>query len=116
MSNLDNVVRKYKDKSSRNNISRYRNMWRVLDDQGDFYQESYDTIEIPKSSSDRLHEVGAGEENRLDLISYKYYNTPLLWWVIAEASGIVNPFDVPVGTRLRIPSNQTLYGNKGVLL
>ena len=112
---LDNVVRKYKDTSS-NNTSRYRNSWRIVDKEGDFYQESYTPVEINQSADDQTHEVKAGEEDRLDLISYMYYNTPLLWWVIAEASNISNPLNVPVGTILRIPSNKTLYGSKGILL
>lgn len=113
---LDNVRRKYKDTSSKNHDSRYRNLWRIIDDQGDLYQESYDELEIRSSSADKIHKVMAGEENRLDLISYKYYNTPLYWWIIAEASGISNPFDVPIGTILTIPSDKVLYGSGGILV
>ena len=112
---LDNVVRKYRDTSD-NSDSRYRDSWRVEDTQGDFYQESYNEKLINESSSDKIHEVTPSEENRLDLVSYKYYNTPLLWWVIAEASDISNPLVLPVGTHLRIPSRTTLYGSKGVLV
>lgn len=116
MNGLDLVVRKYKDNKEVANDSRYRRMWRVVDDSGDFYQETMDMHEIPKRSDDKIHYVQAGEENRLDLISHKYYNSPLYWWVIAQASDIYNPLDVPVGTVLRIPSRQSLYGNKGVML
>lgn len=113
---LDEVVRKYKDSSDINNISRYKSLWRVLDSEGDFYQETYDEIEIPNVSSDRLHKVVAGEEDRLDLIANNYYNTPMYWWVIAEASNIYNPLEVPIGTILRIPSIQSLFGYKGVIV
>ena len=30
---------------------------------------------------------------RLDLLSYKAYDTPYLWWVLALANGIDDPFD-----------------------
>ena len=115
MGNLDNVIRKYKDNTSKDKTSRYRNHWRVLDNEGDLYQESYNELTITSNSADKIHEVKAGEENRLDLISYNYYGSPLLWWVIAEASDITNPFNVPIGTLLRIPANKTLYGSKGIL-
>ena len=72
-------------------------------------------MEFPERSDDQYHLVEAGEENRLDLISYKFYGTALLYWVIAEASGIDDPFDVPAGITVRIPSKQALYGYKGVM-
>ena len=65
-------------------------------------------------SDDQLHQVEPGEENRLDLISNMYYGSPLYWWIIAEASGIFDPTVVPVGTVLKIPSKQSLFGNKGL--
>lgn len=43
------------------------------------------------------------EEGRLDLISYRVYNTPVHWWIIARFNGIINPNSVKVGTILKIP-------------
>ena len=36
-------------------------------------------------------------------LSYQYYNTTRLWWVILIANNIINPFDdIPPGTKLKI--------------
>jgi len=75
-----------------------------------------DIIDIPKTPSDTIHTVTSSEVCRLDLIAYKYYNNALLWWVIAQANNIKDPFnDVVLGMQLRIPNMNTLYGNGGVL-
>ena len=81
------------------------------------YLATREVKEIPLKSSDTYHIVKSHEASRLDLIAYNYYKNPLLWWVIAQANNIYNPIEgVPVGTTLRIPSLETLYGNHGILL
>ena len=47
--------------------------------------------------------VQASEIGRLDLVSYRVYNTPVNWWIIARFNSIINPDAVQAGTRLRIP-------------
>jgi hypothetical protein len=47
--------------------------------------------------------VTADEEGRLDLVSYRVYNTPVNWWIIARFNGIINPESVITGTVLKIP-------------
>ena len=77
-------------------------------------REIYD---IPSSSSDIYHELKSNEVCRLDILAHKYYRNPLLWWVIAQANEIYDPFiRLDPGTILRIPTIETLYGNKGILL
>ena len=49
------------------------------------------------------HTLTEGE--RLDVIAGKYYGDAGYWWVIAAASGIGWPLQVPAGTFLKIPSN-----------
>lgn len=112
---FDNIVSSYPDQSDGYSVSRYHHLYRIKDDEGDEYIESYEAMEFPERSDDQYHLVEAGEENRLDLISYKFYGTALLYWVISEASGIDDPFDVPAGITVRIPSKQALYGYKGVM-
>ena len=48
------------------------------------------------------HIVDKQDINRLDKISYKYYNTPELWWLIAEVN-YIDPFDLRLGQELLIP-------------
>ena len=52
--------------------------------------------------------------NRLDKVAFDYYSNVSLWWVIAQASNIRNPFDIPLGTILRIPPMSTLFKIRGI--
>lgn len=51
------------------------------------------------------HVVTRDEVGRLDLIAYKYYGDPTLWWVIADINNINNFLDdMQAGRELAIPS------------
>lgn len=70
----------------------------------DHYFGRFDMIKIPLDSNDQFHIIGPGEKWRLDLISYKYYKTPLYNWAIAVANGIYDMVkEVEPGLTLRIP-------------
>ena len=45
------------------------------------------------------------EGDRLDIIAIKRYKNADYWWIIAAASGIGWPLQVPQGTILAIPRN-----------
>jgi nucleoid-associated protein YgaU len=83
---------------------------------GVFYLDLPGYPAIEKSSSDQYYTVTSETENRLDKISYSFYRTIELWWVIAHANNIINPFVVPVGTTLRIPQIGNLYSVGGILV
>jgi len=61
-------------------------------------------VNIKERSSDKFVKY-QGENNRLDIVSNRFYGTPLLNWLILMA----NPqyggmeFDIPTGSVLRIP-------------
>lgn len=43
--------------------------------------------------------------DRLDTLSYKFYNTNTNWWVLAKANNLANgSMSIPMGTRLFIPN------------
>jgi hypothetical protein len=43
-------------------------------------------------------------------ISYKYYNTMDLWWLVCEYNQIKNPTKIPeVGTKLKLLKSQYVY-------
>ena len=110
------IVRTYKESSSGNGrLSRYKNLKRLINEDGVAYIETPEKVVIRESQKDIFYSVELGFENRLDLISYKFYNTPFLWWVIAIMNNIENPLDVQAGIVLRIPSMSTLYEAGGVL-
>ena len=65
---------------------------------------TWESPKIPNSPFDNYHTVTQMDAGRLDLISYKYYQTPELWWVLATANGLFFPADELVaGMILRIP-------------
>lgn len=48
--------------------------------------------------------VLANEDGRLDLVSYRVYNTPVKWWHIARFNAIINMETVKAGMTLKIPN------------
>lgn len=102
--------RVYKD------TSRYKNVRQIQDEStGKIYHETVNQHFIDESNEDVTYVVNVETTNRLDLISQIYYTTPKYWWVIAQANYIIDPFDVPYGTILRIPELSSLYNEGGVL-
>lgn len=65
----------------------------------------------------KIIEVTGDYKDRLDLIAYDYLGNSEYWWMIAELnrSIIIDPINVPVGTKLIIPSSTLLY-KSGTLL
>lgn len=109
-------MKEYESPIHYRNVSRFKNVRTVRDSQtGKLYHENINTPYIMESSQDQIFTVTTVEENRLDIISNNYYKTPRYWWVIAIANYIIDPFDVPLGTRLRIPPIISLYKNGGLL-
>jgi prophage DNA circulation protein len=57
------------------------------------------------SHSSRYSIYTWAENDRIDLVAYKFYRDASSWWQIMDYNPeIVNPFDIPVGTSIRIPN------------
>ena len=84
-------------------LSRYNTLDAVIDEEGNNYLTSYSRKTIKESIKDKLYTVEPECEDRLDYVSYKFYNTPHLWWAIAIMNHIKNPMRLEVGIVLRIP-------------
>lgn len=98
------------------NVSRYKNVRQIQDeDTGKIYHETMNQYFVDDSNEDMSYVVDVETTNRLDLISQIAYTTPKYWWVIAQANYIIDPFDVPYGTVLRIPVLSSLYNDGGIL-
>lgn len=80
------------------------------------FLETYDMKEIPIKDDDTYIQITSAWENRLDLVANEFYRDSDMWWVIATANDIMMPWFLPVGTELRIPGVNTLWGYKGVML
>lgn len=101
---------------SRTYVSRYDNT-RVIVEKDTAYkiQETYDNMNIVDSEYDRYYEITHKSENRLDIVAYEMYGYATYWWVIAMANDIIDPFNVSIGTVLRIPPISSLYETYSVL-
>ena len=58
-----------------------------------------------KTGNISLQVIVVKEGQRLDKIAGDFYGDGRLWWVIAAASNIGWPMQVPPGTRLHIPTD-----------
>lgn len=63
-----------------------------------------EAFDVEKSSDDEIHTVIEGQT--LQNIAYQYYGDSGLWYLIALANDIMNPFsdELYAGKQLRIPN------------
>jgi hypothetical protein len=62
------------------------------------------TRNFPEDAQTYFHYVWA-ERDRIDALSQRFYGDPDMWWKIMDFNPeIMNPFDINVGTVLRIPN------------
>jgi hypothetical protein len=91
-------------------LSRYNNIRLLLNADRIPVQETWEMDEIDENSRDRYFEVTAEYAHRLDLISLLFYGTEQLYWVIAFANKLTEPFaQTVVGLKLRIPDRETVF-------
>jgi hypothetical protein len=59
--------------------------------------------DMPTQPDDVIYTVK--DSDRIDLLAYRFYGDPSLWWVIAVVNNLeILPTDLVVGANLRIPS------------
>lgn len=100
-------------------ISRYKGLRQVIH----HYVNSdgtYVTLEIPSPLYTNVefmyYDVPASEENRLDIIAYKFYGSAQYSWIISYFNSIADGYTVFSGQRLKIIKNFTQLFNKGEIL
>jgi hypothetical protein len=65
---------------------------------------------IPPDPSDRIITITQQLQSRLDLLSGEIYGTVNLWWILAEANQMVDPWtEVSAGTKLRVPLKDRVF-------
>ena len=65
---------------------------------------------------DVIHTVTAADETRPDLIAWRYYRNPRLWWIIAHANKLLHPWnEIVAGTKLVIPPKELVQKYLGSL-
>ena len=100
-------------------ISRYRNLRQVvhLSNSSDRYI-TLETVNPLVTNNLKVvyHEVELMEENRLDLIAYKYLGSASYSWVIAYFNSIEDGYSVAAGQTIIIPKNITDLFSAGEIL
>ena len=99
-------------------ISRYRGLRQVTHDFDTMsrYVALETTNSFTAHTNVRYYDVPVQEENRLDIIAYKFLGDATYAWVIALFNNIEDGFTVKEGQRLMIPNSITDLFNKGELL
>lgn len=99
-------------------ISRYKGLRQLVHNPQE--SDRFITLETPNplitNARFRYYDVPATEENRLDLIAYKFFGSAQYSWVISYFNGIDDGFTVVEGQRLKILDNFTDLFSKGELL
>lgn len=88
--------------------SRYLRTPLVLDDDQKLRHIEWQPPRYGIVEQEGLYVVTSGDLYRPDLISYANYGVSDLWWLILHYNGVVNPFGLEVGDRLRIPGIATV--------
>ena len=103
----------YKDKeflspAKYSTVSRYSKV-QTIKELGKQYHVTNRRRWITPHDNDTYYKVTNMTQQRLDLISLMFYQTPTYWWAIAYANNIFDSFnDVYVGRRLRIPAIESI--------
>ena len=91
-------------------LSRYNRIRLLLNQNKIPIQESWDNPEIAEVAEDQYFVVTAPYAHRPDLISLKYYGISQLYWVIARANKMIDPFgETLVDKKLRIPDRDYVF-------
>jgi hypothetical protein len=93
------------------NSNHKENMFSVKrDDDGTIYYDLTDDIHIDPVNLEPtdyiVHEIT--ENENFYSISYDYYNTTNLWWVVPILNNIENPFKLKVGEKIKLPNGSLL--------
>ena len=100
-------------------ISRYKGLRQVVHNPSDT-SERFITLEtvnaITSNASYRYYTVPVSEENRLDLIAYKFYGSPNYSWVVSYMNNIEDGYTVYEGQKIKILDSFSDLFAKGEIL
>ena len=100
-------------------LCRYRRLRQVVNNPSST-TDRFIVLETPNpfetNTEVTYYEVPTSEENRLDLIAYKFLGSAQYGWVLAYFNGIDDGFTVRSGQKLAIPRNITQLFEKGECL
>lgn len=78
------------------NIKNWENLFNIYeDDEGNKFFNMANSIQIDDDINPIFYDLySANEYDNLLHISHKFYDDVNLWWIIAYANDLVNPFDL----------------------
>lgn len=92
-------------------IQNYENIFNIYQDSDDFYfYNLLKKVDIPADLDGSYYEYYTVKANDTwPTISYKFYKSVKLWWIICSANQIINPVAFPeAGKVIKIPTQQTV--------
>lgn len=90
-------------------LSRYNKIRLLIDSNGNPIQETWDSIDLEELPTDRYTKVKPEWEHRPDLIALEFYGNLQLFWVIAYANEMTDPFaETYIDRQIRIPDLEAL--------
>ena len=99
--------------AQRNIPTRNQKSYAYQDENGRYFLGTFSARDIPRHNTDQFYVLSSEDVARPDLLSYKFYGTPKLYWVILWLNNISDPFEgMYPGMLLRIPTYTRLaqYG------
>jgi hypothetical protein len=106
------AINSYEAVSANSSRFNFHSVFRL--DDGTTFLQTWKAPDIPLKTTDVTIVIPVRLAYRADLISDKFYNTPLLAWAICYVNNILNPLDrkngLFPGRLIRIPDPSTLYG------
>lgn len=79
---------------------RYTSLDTFEDDNGNTYSRRYKGV----SKSQTYTQITVSSPTTFDLLSLQYYGSPLMYWLIADFNGYLDPtVTIPAGTILKVP-------------
>jgi hypothetical protein len=85
-------------------LYRYENFFNIYDNNGYKFYNLLKNISIIPANNTSVEEVyNIAYNDTWHLISYKYYNTMDLWWLVCAYNQIINPVKMPEqGTQIKL--------------
>ena len=104
---VSDAIKTFGATSRYKHISIYKNP-----DDEQFYYGVWTIPTIDEQPQDTYYTVKVTENRRLDKIAQTIYGNYLLWWIIAVANNISDPFvELAVGQVIRIPFLPYIYSS-----
>lgn len=108
--NSEFIDAQYKVSYNVTSMSRYKHIDELLLANGKLIKSTLGPIDLSvfPFNGTQTYTVTSAEENRIDIIAFKFYGAASLYWILCYFNNIEDPLKIPVGTVLLIPELSSL--------